>query len=158
MAPGLPTMDVIDFALSIEKFWQRGDSTSSFSRYMTGQKIDDTPGSWPPANGPDLLSRVFNWIGGTATTSELQGYRERVSNPAADPLFWLSIGYSDLITEQWMRTAAEGGVLDTALLPTKAVTGLNVDEYVPGLTPLAANVDMFVLSTDLGYSYDSFDS
>jgi len=91
------------------------------------------------------------------TTTELSGYRSRLSNPAADPLFWVSLGYADLLLERWMANNCDSnGELDLSLLPSQAVTGVNAAEYVPGLTPLTSNAEMFVLSTTLGYTYDWF--
>jgi len=156
IAPSLPTDDMIDFALSLNTYWDADDNVDSFARFLTGHLVEGSLHTWPAAEGPDMLPRVWNWLGGTSTGPELAGYREDVSNPAADPLFWMSLGYADLVLERWIRQQTE---LSLEALPLdQAVSGLNRDDHLPGLTPLTTNADLFVESSSLGYDFDFFEA
>jgi len=155
LSPSLPSSDMVDYALELDTYWSSSESTDSFSRFLTGHVTNGEAGvhTWPLGEGPDMMGRVMNWIGGTSTGPETVDFRDVISNQAADPLFWLTLGYTDMVFEQWLRAQDE---ISIDSLPTSAATGLNQGEYLPGIVPLTLNDDVFVKSTAMGYSYDYF--
>jgi hypothetical protein len=154
-AASLPTLDVVNWLVQLDVFFDTDPAVPSFAQALTGRKYEDMVQSWPPSVSGDLLQRVQNWVAGSMTTPDLQAYRGD-NNPAADPMWWLAINYADMLTSMWQERAALKGLPSAAdqLFTTGAPPGLNKDECMGAFYPLTTNAAALALPSELGYSFD----
>lgn len=152
----LPTLDVVNWLVQLDVFFNMDIDVPSFAQALTGTKYDDMVGTWPKGISGDLLQRVQNWVAGSMTTHDLYEARGDNVNPAADPMWWLAITYGDMLTSLWQQRAAVKGLQSAAdhLYTEGALPGLGKNECMGGFFPLTTNAAVLVAPEQLGYTYD----
>jgi len=155
LGPSLPTMDIITYVQSIDRWYTPDEDVVSFSEAMAGRQYDDFPSTWPHVDTGDMMLRVYSWIAGSSKPFEID---ERTS-AASDPLFYMIASFTDLLFDQWLRRIESQYGSDALIdeLPTRAGDiGHNADECLGGFIPLTTNTQLFTPSVNIGYSYDAF--